>query len=67
MSHTIKLLLRAADPATGKTIREKWVYDQHTAECFAYDWHMKEETRDANIYIDDKLIIGYERELPAVE
>lgn len=61
MAHVEKFLLRAADPLTGETIREKWVYDKYTAECFAADWHMDAKTREANIYVGKTLMFGHER------
>ena len=60
MAHVEKFLLRAVSPLTGEVIREKWVYDRYTAECFAADWHMAERTRTANIYIGKQLVFGYE-------
>lgn len=62
MAHVEKFLLRAVNPLTGETIREKWVYDEYTALCFAADWHMHPKTRTANIYMGKKLIYGHERE-----
>ena len=61
MTHVEKFLLRAVNPVTLEVIREKWVYDRHTAECFAADWHMHPKTRTANIYVGKTLIYGYDR------
>lgn len=61
MSHVEKFLLRAVHPLTGETIRQKWVYDRYTADCFAADWHMDAKTRAANIYVGKKLIFGFEQ------
>lgn len=58
MSHVEKFLLRAIDPTTGEVLREKWVYDRYTAECFAADWHMAPKTRTANIYVGKRLYYG---------
>lgn len=60
MAHTEKYLLRALDAKTAAVIREKWVYDRYTGECFAADWHMDAKTRTANIYLGKTLIYGYE-------
>ena len=60
MAYVEKFLLRAINPKTGETIKEKWVYDRYTGECFAADWHMHESTRSANIYLGKTLIYGYE-------
>ncbi|MGQ0756758.1 hypothetical protein ACT43E_20815 (plasmid) [Acinetobacter baumannii] len=59
--HVEKHLLKAVHPLTGKVMRQKWVYDRYTAECFAADWHMKAPTWNANIYIGETLIYGNER------
>lgn len=62
MSHVEKFLLRAIDPISGEVLREKWVYDRYTVECFAADWHMDTKTRTANIYVDEQLYYGHERQ-----
>ena len=59
MAHVEKYLLRAVHPKTGKTIRQKWVYDRYTAECFAADWHTHPKMRTANIYVGKTLIFGH--------
>lgn len=64
MTHVEKFLLRAVHPTTREVIREKWVYDRHTAECFAADWHMHPKTRTANIYVGKDLIYGYDPLMP---
>ena len=64
MTHVEKFLLRAVNPTTREVIREKWVYDRHTAECFAADWHMHPKTRTANIYVGKDLIYGYDPLMP---
>ena len=58
MGHTEKYLLRAVEPSTGRVIKEKWVYDKDTVECFAADWHLADKTRNASIYVDDELYFG---------
>jgi len=60
MAHVKKYLLSALDAKTAAVIRQKLVYNQYVAECFAADWHINARTRTANIYIDNTLIFGYE-------
>lgn len=60
MADVEKYLLRAVHPTTGETIRQKWVYDRYTAECFAADWHMHPKMRTANIYVGKTLVFGHE-------
>lgn len=58
---TTLIMLRATDAMTGEITKEKRVYSQYTAECFAADWRMSPKTRESNIYVGDVLMFGYER------
>lgn len=52
------LIVRARDKATGTLIKEKRAKSEYQAECFAADFHIGDETRDANIFIGETLIYG---------
>ena len=55
-----KILLRAVNPLTHKTVKAELVNSQYTAECLAASWHMDDKTRTANIYVGDTLLFGCE-------